>query len=188
LRNDLPWFRYDPEQASQILSRSKLQFRLLVPPDAVFERLALEIKRQLYSVGVAVVVDQVSVDRLLEAIKTRDFDAILMEGLSGPTLFRPYQFWHSEGAMNPGHLGNSSVDVALDRLRTAASDDEFRTAAAAAQAAFMDDPPAVFLAWSQVARAVSNRFHVATDPNRPDVLGTMRLWTPAAAERPASRN
>ena len=64
----------------------------------------------------------------------------------------------------------------------------FKTAAAVVQQAFVDDPPAIFLAWPQVARAVSKRFNVATDPNRPDVMGTMRLWTPAAAERHASRN
>ena len=73
-------------------------------------------------------------------------------------------------------------------LRTAPSEDAFRTAAADVQKAFLDDPPAIFLAWPERARAVSKRFNVTTDPTRPDVLGTMRLWKPAAAERHASRN
>ena len=188
VRSDVPWFQYDPEAAAGELSALKVQFKLLVPPDAVYERIALEVKRQLDSVGVIVTVEQLSVDRLFDAIKARAFDAVLMEGVSGPTLFRPFQYWHSEGVMNPGSLGNSTVDAALDRLRTAASDDEFKAAAAVVQQAFVDDPPAIFLAWPQVARAVSKRFNVATDPNRPDVMGTMRLWTPAAAERHASRN
>jgi len=188
LRSDLPWFQYDPQQAAALLGKSSLEFKLLVPPDAVYERLALEVKRQLRAVGVVVTVDQVSVDRLFEAIKAHSFDAVLMEGISGSTLFRPFQFWHSEGVMNPGGLGNASADEALDRLRVAASDEAFKAAAAGVQQVFMSDPPAVFLAWSQIARAVSKRFNVVTDPARPDVLGTMRLWTPAAAERQASRN
>jgi peptide/nickel transport system substrate-binding protein len=194
---DLQWFNYDPARASNMVIAerrmpvghdTKLQFTLLVPPDAVNERIALEVKRQLEPIGVAVVVEPVSLDQLFKAIQARKYDAVLMEGISGQTLFRPYQLWHSGGIFNPGGLGNATVDAAFDRLRTAASDDDFRTAAAGVQRAFMDDPPVIFLGWPERARAVSKRFHVATDAGRPDVLGTMRLWTPATAERRASRN
>jgi peptide/nickel transport system substrate-binding protein len=191
LRADLPSFEYDPQRAAAMVlaeggpgkrGGANVQFTLLVPPDAVHERIALEVKRQLEPVGVVVVVEQVSLDRLSQAIQNRTFDAVLTEGISGPTLFRPYQLWHSGGTFNAGGLGNASVDAAFDGLRGAASEDEFRTAAARVQQAFMDDPPVIFLAWTERARAVSKRFNVATDPGRPDVLGTMRLWKPVAAE------
>jgi hypothetical protein len=48
---------------------------------------------------------------------------------------------------------------------------------AALQRAIVDDPPAIFLAWSQRARAVSTRFHVPVEPGR-DILSTLRLWRP----------
>jgi len=70
-------------------------------------------------------------------------------------------------------------DAALDRVRHAANDDEYRAGVAAFQRAMIDDPPAIFLAWSQRARAVSSRFEVPVEPGR-DVLGTLRLWRPAA--------
>lgn len=194
---NLSWFTYDPQRAAAIIADerrptantgAKLRFALLVPPDAVNERIALEVKRQLGLIGVEISVESVSLDRLFQMIESRKYDAVLMEGVSGPTLFRPYQLWHSGGIFNPGSLGNASVDTAFDGLRTAVSDDDFRAAAAGVQQIFMDDPPAIFLGWMERARAVSKRFNVATDAARPDVLGTMRLWTPAAAERQARRN
>ena len=47
----------------------------------------------------------------------------------------------------------STSDAALDRVRHARSDDEYRAAVAGLQQNFMDDPPAIFLAWSVRARA-----------------------------------
>ena len=38
----------------------------------------------------------------------------------------------------------------------------------------MDDPPAIFLAWSERARAVSNRFVVPPPEAGRDVLSTLR--------------
>jgi peptide/nickel transport system substrate-binding protein len=194
---DLPSFDFDPQRASLSLAGKNrhgrapvggVHFTCLVPPDAVHERLALEIKRQLANVGVDMAVEQVPVDRLFQSIASRTFEAALMEGVSGPTLLRPYQLWHSGGVFNSSGLGNTSIDAALDRLREAASDDELGTAAAGVQQAFIDDPPAIFLAWIDRARAVSKRFKVVTAPGRPDVLGTMRLWQPADGQRDASRN
>jgi hypothetical protein len=43
---------------------------------------------------------------------------------------------------------------------------------------FADDPPAIFLAWSVRARAVSKRFDVQGEEGR-DVLSTLRFWKPA---------
>jgi hypothetical protein len=74
--------------------------------------------------------------------------------------------------MNPGHLGSPALDAALDGVRHAASDDDYRAAVAALQQHIVNDPPAIFLAWSMRARAVSSRFIVpATEPGR-DVLAT----------------
>jgi ABC-type transport system substrate-binding protein len=142
----------------------------------VNERLALVVKRQLEAVGVDMSVEETSMDRIVDALKSRRFDAILMEVISGPTLLRPYQIWHSNGVFNAAGLGNATVDVAFDRVRHAATDKEFEQAVAGVQQAFMDDPPAIFLAWPVRARAVSKRFTVpAPEPGR-DIVATLRLW------------
>jgi peptide/nickel transport system substrate-binding protein len=183
----LPRFEFDPAAASAMLKRP-IHFRCLIPPDAMYERIGLEVKRQLSAVGVEMDLEQVSFDELNQRGAKGEYDAMLIEAMSGPTLFRPYVFWHSTGAFNWGHFGTGTSDAALDRVRNAQSEAEYRDAVAGLQQTFMDDPPAIFLAWSQRARAVSKRFIVpAAEPGR-DILSTLRLWKPASDAKQASRN
>jgi ABC-type transport system substrate-binding protein len=102
-------------------------------------------------------------------------------------LARPYVFWHSGGPFNWGHFSSKAVDAALDSIRHAADDAAYKAGVAAFQRAIVEDPPAIFLAWSERARAVSRRFDVPAEPEG-DVLGVLRLWRPDAGERTAGRN
>jgi peptide/nickel transport system substrate-binding protein len=182
-RADLPKFEFDARAAATTFARGKAKsnqgsfhFTCLVGPDTVNERLALVLKRQLEAVGVEMSVEEAPMDRILDALKNRRFEAALIDGIGGPTLLRPYQLWHSRGALNPGGLGNATVDAAFERVRRAATDKDYEEAVAGVQQAFMDDPPGVFLAWSVRARAVSKRFIVpAPEPGR-DIVATLRLW------------
>ena len=70
------------------------------------------------------------------------------------------------------------MDAALDAIRQAPDDDAYRAGVADLQRAILDDPPAIFLAWSERARAVSTAFEVPTQQDR-DPLTTLRLWRPA---------
>jgi peptide/nickel transport system substrate-binding protein len=180
-------FRPDPATATTLLKGAHLKFSCLIPPDAPYERLALEVKRQLALVGVEMIPEEVSYDEQSKRAESGNYEAILTELISGPTLVRPYLVWHSNGPFNWGRFGNATVDSALDRLRHAASDDEVRAAVGGVQQAFVDDPPAVFLAWSVRARAISKRFDVQAEEGR-DVLSTIRLWKPAGISQRASRN
>lgn len=184
---DLPKFEFEPARAAASLG-PKLKFSCLVPPDAPFERIALEVKRQLAAIGVEMTPEEVPLNELTQRAEKRQYDAMLIEVLSGPTLLRPYLIWHSKAPLNWGQFGNASVDAALDRMRHASGDDALRSTIKGLQQAFMDDPPAVFLAWSVRARAVSKRFAVQVEEGR-DILGTLRLWKPtSAAQQQASRN
>ena len=78
--------------------------------------------------------------------------------ISGPTLLRPYRIWHSE-RRSTGHYRSPAVDAALDRVRYATSDDDYvAPASPRSSRRSIDDPPAIFLAWTERARAVSKRF------------------------------
>src|SRR5204863_7402507 len=105
------------------------------------------------------------------------YDALLIELISGPTLFRPYLIWHSTSPLNFGRFGNATIDAALDRVRHASSEAAYRGAVVDLQKAFIEDPPAVFLAWTVRARAVTKHFDVPAEEGR-DVLSTLRLWRP----------
>jgi len=183
VRGDAPAFKFDPQAAAKLVTsagrkQGMVRFHCLVPPDAVYERLALTVKRQLEPVGVDMVVEEASLDRIIGAVRTRGFEAALVEGVGGPTLLRPYQLWHSKGAGNPGGFGGPAIDAALDRIRHAPTERGYVQAVAEFQQTIVDDPPAIFLAWIERARAVSTRFRVpAPEPGR-DILSTLYQWKP----------
>jgi ABC-type transport system substrate-binding protein len=193
LQNNRPKPAFDPKAATESLNRARgkpnarIHFTCLIPPDALTERVALEVKRQLEGAGVDMAVEEVAQDQLLARLGKQDYEATLIEFIGGPTLFRNYLLWHSDAPLNFGHFGGRHIDKALDAVRFSGSDADYRAAVASLNQILSDDPPAVFLAWQERARAVSKRFSVPSETGR-DILGTLRLWKPAADTRQASRN
>jgi peptide/nickel transport system substrate-binding protein len=190
LPQDLHTFNFDPKRAAALLGDlpSRLHFTCLVSPDPLDERVALELKRQLAAIGVDMDVEEVSRDDIVRRAANGQYEAAVTDVISGPSLFRPYMIWHSRGPINWGHFGTAAIDAAFDRVMHAPSEAEYRQAVAGLQDAFMDDPPAIFLAWSVRARAISNRFVVPPPKAGVDVISTLRVWKPAAGSAQASRN
>ncbi len=81
--------------------------------------------------------------------------------------------------LNFSDYQNSQVDAALDQVRHAPSEAVYRQGVSELQRALVNDPPAIFLAWSETFRAVSRRFDVPSDPDQ-DILQSVRLWKPLA--------
>jgi peptide/nickel transport system substrate-binding protein len=184
-RDTLPTFHYEPASAAKVLT-GHTRFKCLFAAGAVYERLALSVQKQLAAVGVVMDIEAVPLDQFHAAVQGGNFDAVLTDAQIGPNLFRSYQWWHSGGPFNAGKFSSARVDDALDSIRYASSDQEYASAVLQFQQAMIDDPPAVFIAWGQRARAVSRRFDVPAEPGR-DVLGTLRLFKLATNTR-ASRN
>jgi peptide/nickel transport system substrate-binding protein len=166
---------------------SRLSFTCLTPSDPPYDRLALVVKQQLKAVGVDMTINEVTPNDLVPALGRPETEAVLVDAASGWGLFRAYRWWHSKGTQNLAHFSSASVDTALDRIRHAANDDEYRRGVELFQQAISDDPPAIFLVWSERSRAVSKRFDVQPEPGR-DVLATLRLWRPTADKGTASQN
>jgi hypothetical protein len=133
-------------------------------------------------------IEEATRDQIVQRAGKREFEAAIIDVVSGPTLMRPYLLWHSKAPLNWGEFGNATVDAALDAVRHARNEESYRTAVAGVQRAFMDEPPAIFLAWSQRARAVSRKFLVPTPEPGREILSTLRLWKPASTDSRASRN
>jgi ABC-type transport system substrate-binding protein len=149
--------------------------------------MALFLQRQLQVIGVDLDLELLTLDQTMEKVESGDFDAFLADSAQGPTMIRPYWFWHSAGPFNWGHFQSDEVDAALDQIREAADDAAYQAAVATFQRAIINDPPAIFLAWSERARAVSTRFEVPVEPGR-DILSTLRHWRPINAPELARRN
>jgi peptide/nickel transport system substrate-binding protein len=185
LPSGLQPFPVDQRAAVAALAGRKIRFTCLVRPD--HERIALVLKRQFEAVGVEMTIQEASFDNAMEALTSNKFEAVLFDPVSGPSVFRPYEMWRTGGSLNLGQRGTPQLDVVLDRIRHATSDDDYRLSVAAFQQAIIEDPPALFLAWSERARAVSTRFDVAPEPGR-DILTTLRLWRPVVGDKIANRN
>jgi ABC-type transport system substrate-binding protein len=162
-----------------------VRFTCLVRPDAVAERIALVLKKQLQEVGVEMAIEEVASDKLVARIKEGKFEAALGEFISGPTLLRTYQLWHSKGFLN---VDSASIDAALDEIRYSASIADYQKAVGGFHQAMIDDPPAIFLAWLEGARAVSKQFTVPASERGRDILLNLRLWKPSGLADKAGRN
>src|SRR5439155_24999245 len=169
-------FEYRP----RALPGSRRQTLKCLLPEPSLERMALVLQRQLQAVGVDLELELVSLEQYVARVVSGrgDFDAVIVDAQQGPNLARPYLFWHSGAPNNFGHYSSTRVDAALDSIRHASDDAAYKAGVAAFQSAMIDDPPAVFLAWRERARALSRRFVVPPDPNN-DVLFSIRLWRPA---------
>jgi peptide/nickel transport system substrate-binding protein len=147
--------------------------------DARYERIASLMQKQFEAVGVDMVVEAVPYLELTQRIAKGQFDAILLERATGRSLAWTYLTYHS--SMTP--FGYKAADAVLDRIRRSTSDEETRLGVSELQAIFHDDPPALFLMWPIVSRAVSTKFVVAGEPGR-DIMSSLWQWRPAPPATP----
>lgn len=155
--------------------------------DASQELLALAVQQQLKEIGITMHLESVTVAAFGERLASGKWDAFMADTAIGPTLLRAYQFWHTGSPTNYGRYSSAAVDAAFDAIERAADDTAYRAGVASLQRAIVEDPPAIFLTWSERARAVSTRFDVPVEPGR-DILGTLRLWRPIAPPPAVSTN
>jgi peptide/nickel transport system substrate-binding protein len=157
-------------------------FTCIVPVNFVNEeRIALEVEKQLYDIGVEVRFDVITPQEWAKRFQAGDFDAMLVDMISGPTFGRPFLFWHSgreQNGLNVFGYHNTEVDRLFDVLRESIDEGVVRRAAGQLQAAFDIDPPALFLAWNERTRAVSRDFQSLVTPGT-DPVRALWGWTAA---------
>lgn len=171
-----------PVQASADGSRppARLRFTCLLPTGfSVYERVALELQRHLYEIGVDLDFETVPYSTYSARLKIGDFEAAFVDLISAPSLNRPYIFWRSarEGiGYNVFGYENPRVESAFQRLRASTTDGDFEATTHILQREFTDDPPAIFLAWNERSRAVKRVFGVQAEPNKTDPLLSLWRW------------
>jgi ABC-type transport system substrate-binding protein len=154
---------------------SRLRFRCLtLEKDGRYEKIALVLQKQLYEIGVDMEIQALPGRDLLKRFQSGDFDAVLVERTSGRSLAWTYLSFHS--TQTP--FGYTAADGVLDRLRSTTAEGEIRTSVSDLQQIFHDDPPAIFIAWPQVARVVNTKFVVPDEKGR-DVMSSLWQWKPA---------
>jgi peptide/nickel transport system substrate-binding protein len=155
----------------------RFKFRCLFwSEDAMFERIALVVQKQLFEIGIDVDMVPVTLQEIRARHISGDFEALLVQMVSGRSLDWVYWFWRSAPGKTAGiaRSGYTAADSALDRLRGARSEDETRIAVADLQRVLYEDPPAAFLVRPETARAVDDSFAVPVEERNRDILGT--IW------------
>jgi peptide/nickel transport system substrate-binding protein len=189
-------FGFDPRQAEALLDSagysrgsardtspvegSRLRVTCLLPDGfSILERIALYAQKQLYDVGVDMQFDVVTPTVYGERIAAKQFDCVLVDMISGPTLARPYIFWRSAKTFqgyNVFGFENVEAERLFQQLRESSNETAVRSATNRLQRVFLDDPPALFLAWNARTRAIRREFQIAADPDR-DPISKIERWT-----------
>jgi peptide/nickel transport system substrate-binding protein len=196
-------YRFDPGLATSLLTsaglkadkktdgpRARFRFTCLIPENfSVIERVALEVQKQLYAVGVDMQFEVVPTKDFDARIRQGQFEAILIDMISGPTVGRSYMFWrsarHFQGDLNVFGYENAEAERLFDVLRTSTNEIAIQSAFTRFQEVLLDDPPALFLAWNERSRAVRRGFEIVQDPVRDpaDPVYTIWRWRPVPEPR-----
>lgn len=165
---------------------ARLRFTCLVPTNfAIWERLALEVQRSLYAIGVDMRLQVVPFEQFDPLIRSGKFDAAIIDMISGPTPGRAYIFWRSARettGLNVFGYENPEAERLFDMLRVSTDETTVRSATRRLQRVFLDDPPALFLAWNERIRAIRRDFAIPEEAGR-DPLLTLWRWMPNGAPR-----
>jgi peptide/nickel transport system substrate-binding protein len=171
--------RARPSAAGSALN-ARLRFTCLIPANfTILERLALEMQKQLYNVGVDMQFEVIPPAAYGPRLEAGDFDAALIDMNSGPTLGRPYVFWRSAKTfkgLNYFGYENAEAERLFEVMRDSTNEAVVRSATSRLQQVLLDDPPALFIAWNEGARAVRRDFEVVQEPGR-DPLFSISRWT-----------
>lgn len=188
-------YPFDPAQAAALLDEAglrmpsaspdpsrppaRLRLTCLVPENFnVWERIALKVQRDLFDIGVDIQFRPVPLNEFGRLLQTGRFEAVLNDMVSGPTPGRAYIFWRStralKGPYNIFGYENEEAERLFDILQRSTNDAAIRSATRRLQRVFLDDPPALFLAWTDRARAIRREFLVPEEPGRDPMLSVGR--------------
>ena len=187
------------ESAGLPLTRSgsgapaRLRFTCLIPEGfSVVERVALEIQKQLYNIGVDMQVEVVKPQDFDGRVRSGNFEATFMDLVGGPSLGRAYVFWGSAESFSGLNLfgyENRESERLFGILRTTTNEAAIRSATSALQRELLNDPPALFIAWNERARAVRREFRIVqeSDLDPADPVYSIWRWVPEPAGTAAAR-
>jgi ABC-type transport system substrate-binding protein len=153
---------------------------------SIYERVALELQHQLFEIGVDLQFEVLPVGVYTKRTRAGDFEASFVDMISAPSLGRPYLFWRSarEGrGYNVFGYENPEAEALFQTLRASTTDQSVRSATHRLQRVFLQDPPAIFLAWNERSRAVRHEFGVPEADAAAKTDPLLSLWHWGADKR-----
>jgi ABC-type oligopeptide transport system substrate-binding subunit len=155
----------------------------------VWEQVALEIQRDLFTIGVDMQFKSVPFKEFNALVGTGKFDAAVLDMISGPTPARTYMWWRSARRspvqFNVFGYENAEAERLFETLLGSTNEAATRSAVSKLQRVMYEDPPAIFIAWSTRTRAINRRF--AFPSTERDPLVTISQWTLAQHRQASTR-
>ncbi len=128
--------------------------------DTIKEKATAIIQDQLLDIGIMMKVNKFSATSLNLLLQKR-FDAHFPEVVAVPDPDTAYKFWHSsqiKEGVNFSSYRNEEIDRLLDQGRTTLDKEERKAIYLKFQKEILDDPPGIFLFWSNYLVGVHKRF------------------------------
>ena len=158
---------------------SRFSITCLIPENfSVLERIALHVQKDLFNIGVDLRFKLVPVDQIGPLLDSGEFEAVMLDMISGPTPARAYIFWASaerfRGTYNIFGYENPESERLFEILRRTRNEAAVRSATRRLQRVLLEDPPALFLAWNERREAIRQEFVVPDE--RVDPVFTLWRW------------
>ena len=174
---DLSPYKYDPKRALNLLMKAGwidhdnnhiidkggkgLEFTLHINDgDSLKEKAAMIIQDQLLDIGIRMMIKRFPASSL-DFLFQKRFEAVFPELVAGADPDLSYKFWHSsqiEDGFNWFSYKNKEIDRLLDQGRATLDKEERKAIYHRFQEELLDDPPGIFLFWSNYLVGVHKRF------------------------------
>jgi peptide/nickel transport system substrate-binding protein len=198
----VPSYAYDPVAAASLLDTAgfrmptsrgpappaRFRFTCLLPKDfTIWERIALEVQKDLFNVGIDMQFKVVPLREFTDLVFSGRFEGAFVNMISGPTPSRSYMWWRSartfKGMYNVFGYDNPQAEDQFEILMRSPNEAAVRAATSKLQRAVYEDPPALYVAWDTRTRAIHRRFVLPKDERDP--VWALWKWTIASAHKVA---
>ncbi len=175
---DIKPYSYNPQKALELLKEAgwedtdnnhildkngrELRFTVLINKgDEIKEKSIRLIQEQLLDIGVKLDIELIDLAILTKMLLQKDFESAFIEfaSINDPDI--NYQLWHSSQASNGFNMfsyKNQKVDELLDKGRTTFDREKRREYYGNFQKEMLDDPPGIFLFWTEYLVGIHERF------------------------------
>jgi peptide/nickel transport system substrate-binding protein len=143
-------------------NREELKLSILINKgDEIKEKSIRLIQEQLFDIGIKLEVKLIDSPSLIKKFLQRDFESVFMEfaSINDPDI--NYQLWHSSqiyDGFNLSSYKNQRIDELLEKGRTEFDKEKRKEYYTDFQKEIFDDPPGIFLFWTEYLVGIHERF------------------------------
>ncbi|MBI3585320.1 MAG: hypothetical protein HY096_15390 [Nitrospinae bacterium] len=176
--HDIKHYPYNPRKALELLKEAgwedtdnnhildkngkELIFTLLINKgDKIKERCAMLIQEQLLDIGIKLQIEFLDLTSMSKRCLQREFESAFIEIISKADPDINYRFWHSsqiDRGLNIFSYKNQRLDELLDKGRATFDKEKRKEYYIDFQKEMLDDPPGIFLFWTEYLVGIHERF------------------------------